>query len=116
MQQQLFLDFTGDLIASDNTLFDTSGYLNQSVHEISTFVESIFPMLVELEPDAVLEYEVESDIRVLDGLHTYVFQKDQLHDKPVILWVIRDITHSLEMLKTYQQHHNENEISKHTNP
>ena len=81
---------------------------------MSTFVESIFQMLIDLEDHVVLEYEVESDIPMLNGLHTYVFQKALWEEKPVISWVIRDISHALETLKSYQQEHNENEISKHT--
>ena len=116
MQQQLFLDYGGVLISSNDTLFDTGAYLNNSVNAVSTFVESIFQMLIDLEDHVVLEYEVESDIPMLNGLHTYVFQKALWEEKPVISWVIRDISHALETLKSYQQEHNENEISKHTSP
>ncbi|MBK8721457.1 MAG: hypothetical protein IPL95_04050 [Saprospiraceae bacterium] len=115
MQQLLIIDNNGKLLHSDDTLFKTVTYKDKSVFEISVFVESIFALLKNIEPKEIYEYEIESDIPFIKGLHTYTFQKSKYENQEVIFWKIRDISHSLEEIKVYQQKYNEAEIERHLN-
>ena len=115
MQQLLIIDNNGKLLHSDDTLFKTVTFKDKYVFEISVFVESIFALLKNIEPKEIYEYEIESDIPFIKGLHTYTFQKSKYENQEVIFWKIRDISHSLEEIKVYQQKYNEAEIERHLN-
>ena len=115
MQQVLYLDNNGVLLDSDDMLFNTKSFRNKSIFEVSIFVESIFQLLKNIESEEIYEYEIESDIPFVKGLFTYTFQKIKYKNLDTIQWKIRDISHSLEEIKIYQQKYNEAEIEKHLN-
>ena len=113
--QYSLLDEKGYVVESCDALFSTTKLQKKSVTDWLPFLESIFPLLINLkELDAEIYFSrVESPHpKLLKGYYDFSFKKINVEDKMRIQWVIFDHTCLYSDFKKMQQQHNEAEIKR----
>jgi len=109
--QFLILDLEGNIIFSDDVLFEIEKLPSTCVFDWSPFIESIFPALLERENKQMVTFEKVKTIHdFLNGSYDYSFYQTEKKDQ--VIWVISDCSSFYKKLMIKQQYHHQNEIER----
>ena len=111
--QQILMDADGYILESGDNIFSTAPYKNQSALEWSSFVESIFEVLLLLKPCSPEIYFVK--VETIDSHTTGIFDCSFLsveweENRPAILWTIYERSEEYLSLRVRQQQLNEAQL------
>ncbi len=111
--QLILLDENAQIIASCDSIFETSDFKGVQLIERFPFLESILPSLHQLSLSTDVSFnKVETPLEALPGFYDFTFQKIEIGNEVCILWSIFDYTDLYEDYKQYQQRRNELEIHR----
>lgn len=112
--QLVLLNDKGYIVESCDSIFDASSKKEISVLEWFPFLESIFPILLDLKKgDPDLKYtKMTRPLLELPGYYDFSFSKVAFEKEDFILWSIYDYTSLYEDFIEYQQKRNELEIHR----
>jgi hypothetical protein len=105
----------GHVRQSCDSIFNVSDLGALTVDKWFPFVESIFPSLVQLQPNSpeLIFSKVEKPAQFLSGYYDFTFSKiANEDDEEFIFWEIYDYTPLYEDFRNYQQKRNELEIQR----
>ncbi len=109
--QFLILDKEGNIIFSDNEIFDVEKLPNHCVLEWSPFLESIYPALLQKDDQQMVTFRKVKTIHdFLNGSYDYAFYLTEKQDQ--IIWVISDCSKYYSKLTMKQQNHHQKEIER----
>lgn len=112
--QSLILDLKGNIISSDNVLFEIEKLPSKNVFDWSPFIESIFPALLKKINQQKITFErVKTFHNFLKGSYDYSFYQTEQKDQ--IIWAISDCSKYYLDLYERQQFHHECVIFKQLN-
>ncbi len=111
--QQILMDVDGYIIESGDAIFSTVCYRNKSAREWSSFVESIFDVLLLLKPCSPEIYFVK--VETINSHTTGIFDCSFLsveweENRPAILWTIYERSEEYLALRARQQKVNESQL------
>lgn len=114
ISQVLLLDFSGLVVQSCDSIFDTHNYRRKSIKDDIPFLESIFDVIKShvIGSPEILFSKIESPSKILQGFYDFTFCKLIIDNQSFILWKIYDFTRLYKDLINYQQRHNETEIKR----
>ncbi|MFK7771339.1 MAG: hypothetical protein AB8F94_04335 [Saprospiraceae bacterium] len=112
--QSIVLDLKGNIISSDDVLFNTNSLPSQCVLDWSPFVESIFPTLLKkLNQQKITFEKIKTIHSFLKGSYDFCFYQSERKDQ--ITWVISDCSKFYADLCERQQFHHDCVIFKQLN-
>lgn len=112
--QLIFMDFSGRIMQSCNSIFDTFTFQSQSIVKEVPFLESIFHIVKTHVPGTpeILFKKVESPFYLLRGIYDFTFSTLKVDNQLLIRWTIFDKTSYYDNLIKNQQRRNELEIKR----
>ncbi len=109
--QFLILDLEGNIIFSDDVLFDVEKLPSNCVFDWSPFIESIFPALLKEDHQKMITFEkVKTIHEFLNGSYDYSFYQTEKRDQ--IIWVISDCSKYYSKLTIQQQYHHQKVLTQ----
>lgn len=109
--QSLILDINGNIIFSNDVIFDAEKSPSNCVFDWSPFLESIYPYLLQKDHlEMVIFKKVKTIHDFLDGSYDYCFYLNEKKDQ--VIWIISDYSKYYSKLAIKQQTHHEQEIKK----
>jgi len=112
MRQELLLSTDGQIIESDDQLFEINGITDLSTLDCFPLVESMFPTFLDMNENDIplLLPGVSSNCHLLSGFFDFTFSKITLNGQTLILWIIEDQTEKYTQMKDQMQVHNDEVI------
>lgn len=109
--QFLILDLGGNIMFSDDVIFEIEKLPNNCVFKWSPFIESIFPALLQKDPQQMVTFKKVKTIHdFLNGAYDYSFYQTEKRDQ--IIWVISDCSKYYSKLTVQQQYHHQKIITQ----
>lgn len=108
--QTTFLTFQGMLISSCNSLFDSRDIAPYPALQGLPLLDSILQSIQENPTSKIHLPRVETTYSNLPGFYDFTFEVVLKKKKPIIRWIIYDLTHRYKDLQERQQRSHERDI------
>lgn len=111
--QYLLFDKKGSLLQTCDSIFNTAPLKNTSLKDWFPLLESVFPLILDLEEGASLIYKkVHAPAQFLPGFYDFKFKSISQDHKDQFIWQVYNYTQKYEGHLQFQQKKNEMELEK----